>query len=162
MEIWNGQKDYKDWIGDLEYHMMGLGLTEAGDAGRMLGLFISRGGRKVKEVYNLLKNTPKANVGDPAAPVSEYRHARNIVDEKLKQEAEMQSDLYAFSACRGPSDKDKVLVLVDRVPLQMLPDTGASVTIIDRSSYDKLCQIGAYPLFKTDARIFAYMGQMIH
>ena len=38
----------------------------------------------------------------------------------------------------------------------MLPDTGASVTIIDRSSYDKLCQIGAYPLFKTDARIFAY------
>ena len=68
----------------------------------------------------------------------------------------MQSDLYAFSACRGPSDKDKVLVLVDRVPLQMLPDTGASVTIIDRSSYDKLCQIGAYPLFKTDARIFAY------
>ena len=68
----------------------------------------------------------------------------------------MQSDLYAFSACRGPSDKDKVLVLVDRVPLQMLPDTGASVTIIDRSSYDKLCQTGAYPLFKTDARIFAY------
>ena len=156
MEIWNGQKDYEDWIGDLEYHMMGLGLTKSGDAGRMLGLFISRGGRKVKEVYNLLKNTPKATVGDPAAPVSEYRHARNIVDEKLKQEAEMQSDLYAFSACRGPSDKDKVLVLVDRVPLQMLPDTGASVTIIDRSSYDKLCQIGAYPLFKTDARIFAY------
>ena len=28
----------------------------------------------------------KATVGDPAAPVSEYRHARNIVDEKLKQE----------------------------------------------------------------------------
>ena len=23
MEIWNGQKDYEDWIGDLEYHMMG-------------------------------------------------------------------------------------------------------------------------------------------
>ena len=135
---------------------MGLGLTEAGDAGRMLGLFISRGGRKVKEVYNLLKNTPKATVGDPAAPVSEYRHARSIVDDKLKQEAEMQSDLYAFSACRGPSDNDKVLVLVDRVPLQMLPDTGASVTIIDRSSYDKLCQTGAYPLFKTDVRIFAY------
>ena len=65
MEIWNGQKDYEDWIEDLEYHMMGLGLTEAGDAGRMLGLFISRGGRKVKEVYNLLKNTPKATVGDP-------------------------------------------------------------------------------------------------
>ena len=104
MEIWNGQKDYEDWIEDLEYHMMGLGLTEAGDARRMLGLFISRGGRKVKEVYNLLKNTPKATVGDPAAPVSEYRHARNIVDEKLKQEVnttfEMQSDLYAFSACR--------------------------------------------------------------
>ena len=38
----------------------------------------------------------------------------------------------------------------------MLPDTGASVTIIDRSSYDKLCQTGAYPLFKTDARIFVY------
>ena len=159
MEIWNGQKDYEDWIEDLEYHMMGLGLTEAGDAGRMLGLFISRGGRKVKEVYNLLKNTQNATVGDPAAPVSEYRHARSIVDEKLKQEAEMQSDLYAFSAYRGPSDKDKVLVLpvlVDRVPPQMLPDTGASVTIIDRSSYDKLCQTGAYPLFKTDARIFAY------
>ena len=66
MEIWNGQKDYEDWIEDLEYHMMGLGLTEAGDAGMMLGLFISRGGRKVKEVYNLLKNTPKATVGDPA------------------------------------------------------------------------------------------------
>ena len=77
-------------------------------------------------------------------------------EQVLSLQAEMQSDLYAFSACRGPSDKDKVLVLVDRVPLQMLPDTGASVTIIDRSSYDKLCQTGAYPLFKTDARIFAY------
>ena len=39
--------------------MMGLGLTEAGDAGTMLGLFISLGGRKVKKVYNLLKNTAK-------------------------------------------------------------------------------------------------------
>ena len=77
-------------------------------------------------------------------------------EQVLSLQAEIQSDLYAFSACRGPSDKDKVLVLVDRVPLQMLRHTGASVTIIDRSSYDKLCQTGAYPLFKTDARIFAY------
>ena len=66
-------------------------------------------------------------------------------EQVLSLQAEIQSDLYAFSECRGPSDKDKVLVLIDRVPLQMLPDTGASVTIIDRSSYNKLCQTGAYP-----------------
>ena len=77
-------------------------------------------------------------------------------DQVLSLHTELQSDLYAFNTSRGPSDKDKVQVLVDNVPLQMLPDTGASVTIIDRSSYDKLCQAGAYPLFETDARIFAY------
>ena len=72
----------------------------------------------------------------------------------LSLHAEVQSD--AFSMRRGPSDGDKVQVMVDNVPLQMLPDTGASVSIIDRSSYDQLCQAGAYPLFETDARIFAY------
>ena len=52
-----------------------------------------------------------------------------IQEQVLSLQADIQSDLYAFSASRGPSDKDRVLVLVDGVPLQMLPDTGASVTI---------------------------------
>ena len=52
-----------------------------------------------------------------------------IQEQVLSLQVDIQSDLYAFSACRGPSGKDRVLVLVDGVPLQMLPDTGASVTI---------------------------------
>ena len=359
MEAWNGQSGYEEWCEDLEYHIMGLGLNETNNSARMLGLFISHGGRKVKEVYNLMKGTERETVGDPPTPVNDYRHARNVVDDKLKRavnqtfetftfrglrqregedfqgfthrcevavdrcgfsavdrdrhirdqlvlgtnstatrekalsenlqlkdlvekgrgieasksysstikikqepvfqvdsvvnavsrqsrsggerpnrkcyncgedwphrrecpakefectrcgrighfvefcnrpvrqsrgqyrgprrsqyrgqrgsrqhanmvdteeyesdqgqvlslHAEVQSDLYAFSMRRGPSDGDKVQVMVDNVPLQMLPDTGASVSIIDRSSYDQLCQAGAYPLFETDARIFAY------
>ena len=83
-----------------------MGLTEAGDAGRMLGLFISRGGRKAKEVYNLLKNTAKATVGDPAAPVSEYRHARYIVDEKLKQEVNTTFEIFRFRGLKQREGED--------------------------------------------------------
>ena len=54
MEAWNGQSGYEEWCEDLEYHIMGLGLNETNNSARMLGLFISDGGRKVKEVYNLM------------------------------------------------------------------------------------------------------------
>ena len=75
---------YQDWVEDLEYYIMSLGLNdEVKDDKRRLGLFITCGGPKVKEVYTLNKNTPKAK--DSAnEDVSDYRHARNVVDAKMK------------------------------------------------------------------------------
>ena len=61
---------------------------------------------RLKEVYNLLKNTPKATVGDPAAPVSEYRHARNIVDEKLKQEVNTTFETFRFRGLKQREGED--------------------------------------------------------
>ena len=63
-------------------------------------------------------------------------------------------DLYVSSA--RPNDKDKVDILVDRVPVKFLFDTGDSVTIIYRSTYDTMCQSGTYPVYRTDAKIYAY------
>ena len=66
--------------------------------------------------------------------------------------------MYVFATSNPcKSVRDRVCVLIDnRVPIKFLPDTGASVNIIDRSSYEVLCQSGVYPLFKARARIFAY------
>ena len=60
-----------------------------------------------------------ANMRDTEEYESDQEHV-------LSLQAGIQPDLYAFSVCRGPSDKDKVMVLVDRVPLRMLPDTPAT------------------------------------
>ena len=63
---------------------MGLGLEEGKHDVRCLGLFISCGGPKVKEVYLLNKSvTPKAK-NNNNEDVAEYMHARNIVDTKMK------------------------------------------------------------------------------
>ena len=88
--------------------------------------------------------------------VDDFQEYESEQEQVLSLRAELESDLYVFSAHCGPSDKDKVDVLVDRVPVKFLPDTGASVTIIDRSTYDVMCQSGTYPVFRTDAKIYAY------
>ena len=76
--------DYSNWIEDLEYYLMGLGLEEGKHDVRCLGLFISCGVPKVKEVYLLNKSvTPKAK-NNNNEDVAEYMHARNIVDTKMK------------------------------------------------------------------------------
>ena len=75
--------DYSNWVEDLEYYLMGLGLEEGKHDARCLGLFISCGGPKVKEVYLLNKSLPKAKDSNNK-DVAEYRHARNIVDTKMK------------------------------------------------------------------------------
>ena len=53
LAVFNG-KDYQGWTEDLDYYLMGQGLKDAGDSERMLGIFISHGGKLVKETYNLL------------------------------------------------------------------------------------------------------------
>ena len=69
----------------------------------------------------------------------------------------VEEDLYVFSAREGGSIEGKLSILVDnRVKVYFLPDTGASVNIIDKSTYDVLCQAGRYPLFSTKSRIYAY------
>ena len=40
--------------------------------------------------------------------------------------------------------------------MKFLPDTGASVNIIDRSTYEILMQSNTYPLIDTKTRVFAY------
>ena len=77
--------DYTEWVEDLEYYIMSLGLGEEDkDDMRRLGIFITCGGPKVKEVYNLNKNTTKAKKTGTTEDVSDYRHARNVVDAKMK------------------------------------------------------------------------------
>ena len=61
------------------YYIMGMGLGETDDT-RKLGLFITCGGAKVKEVYMLNKSETKAKKEDGTTDVSEYQHARNVVD----------------------------------------------------------------------------------
>ena len=46
---------HAEWVEDLEYYIMGLGLSEEENSSRCLGLFITYGGTKVKEVYNMNK-----------------------------------------------------------------------------------------------------------
>ena len=84
MRVFGEGMVYQDWVDDLEYYIMSMGLNdEVKDDKRRLGLFITCGGPKVKEVYTLNKNTPKAK--DSAnKDVSEYQHARNVVDAKMK------------------------------------------------------------------------------
>ena len=74
-------------------------------------------------------------------------------------QAATDNDLYVFAASMESSKfgKGGVKVLIDnKVHVRFLPDTGASVNIIDRSTYDILCQSGSYPLFETKTRVFAY------
>ena len=87
MRIYQEGRDYTEWVEDLEYYIMGLGLSEEENNSRCLGLFITNGGSKVKEVYNMNKGTVKAQYkdnNDAMDDVSEYRHARNIVDNRMK------------------------------------------------------------------------------
>lgn len=66
---------------------MGLGLEEGTADARMLGIFISHGGRLVKEKYNLLKGTPKRKISN--VEVSAYRHARDVVDKSISMERKL-------------------------------------------------------------------------
>ena len=77
---------------------MGQGLKDAGDSERMLGIFISHGGKLVKETYNLLKSSPKRRVGegDNAVEVSVYIHARDVVDGKLLMEKNLTYETFLF------------------------------------------------------------------
>ena len=88
--------------------------------------------------------------------VEDFQEYESEQEQVLSLSAELESDLYVFSARCGPNDKDKVDILVDCVPVKFLPDTGSSVTVIDRSTYDMMCQSGTYPVFRTDAKIYAY------
>ena len=59
-------------VDDLVYCIMELGLTDDKDDRKRLGFLITCGGSKVKEVYVLNKE------------VSDYQHARNVVDAKME------------------------------------------------------------------------------
>ena len=95
---------------------------------------------QVWALYKILQQVGAESIKEESVPKSagsrfESRQHANMRDTEeyesdqehvLSLQAGIQPDLYAFSVCRGPSDKDKVLVLVDRVPLRMLPDTPAT------------------------------------
>ena len=69
----------------------------------------------------------------------------------------LEEDMFVFRAQHSNCVEGKISVLIDnKVNVKFLPDTGASVNIIDRSTYDMLCQSGRYPLFKSKSKIFAY------
>ena len=96
-----------------------------------------------------------------AVEVEDFQEYESEQEQVLSLSAELESDLYVFSARCGPNDKDKVDILVDCVPVKFLPDTGSSVTVIDRSTYDMMCQSGTYPVLELTLR-FTRMDQMIH
>ena len=87
----------------------------------------------------------------------EYEQTEQQVEVAQSLQAATESDMWVFAAFDASKLKGRVNILIDnKVPVQFLPDTGASVNIIDRSTYDILCQSGSYPLFETNTRIFAY------
>ena len=77
MQMFVEGMDYSNWVEDLKYYLLGLGLEEGNHDARCLGLF------KIKEVYLLNKSVPKGKDSNND-DVAEYRHARNIVDTKIK------------------------------------------------------------------------------
>ena len=87
----------------------------------------------------------------------EYEQTEQQVEVAQSLQAATESDMWVFATFDASKLKGRVNILIDnKVPVQFLPDTGASVNIIDRSTYDILCQSGSYPLFETNTRIFAY------
>lgn len=69
----------------------------------------------------------------------------------------LEDDLFVFRAQPENCQGGRISVLLDsKVKVEFLPDTGASVNIIDKSTYNILCQSGRYPLFNTKSRIYAY------
>ena len=78
-----GTMSYDKWVESLQYYIMGLGIDEKVNTARCLGLFITYGGPKVKETYDLNKDQVKAK-DENGNDVSDYQHARNVVDKKLK------------------------------------------------------------------------------
>ena len=74
MRIYQEGRDYTEWVEDLEYYIMGLGLSEEANSSRCLGLFITNGGSKVKEVYNMNKGTVKAQYEDNNAQWLMYQN----------------------------------------------------------------------------------------
>jgi len=61
----------------------------------MLGIFISHGGRLVKEKYNLLKGTPKRKISS-----AYYRHTRDVVDKSLSMERKLTYETFQFRGLR--------------------------------------------------------------
>ena len=72
-------------------------------------------------------------------------------------QAVTDSDLYVFAASDLSKFKmGRISVLIDnKVPVKFLPDTGASVNIIDRSTYEILMQSNTYPLLRPK-HVFLY------
>ena len=103
----------------------------------------------------------------------DHARANHVIDEEKEQryndaaqeddrmqllQAVTDNDLYVFAASDlSKFKKGRISVLIDnKVPVKFLPDTGASVDIIDRSTYEILMQSNTYPLFETKTRVFAY------
>jgi len=84
MRVFAEGQSYEEWVEDLTYYIMGMGLKDKEDDTRKLGLFITCGGARVKEVYTLHKGEAKAKEDDGTTDVSEYQHARNVVDMRMK------------------------------------------------------------------------------
>ena len=60
-----------------------------------------------------------------------------------------------MTTSRGP--KESCCVMIDtNIPVSFIPDTGASVNIIDFETFTKLKQYKHYPLLRTTTKIFAY------
>ena len=70
MRVFAEGQNYEEWVEDLGFYIMGMGLGETDDT-RKLGLFITCGGAKVKEVYMLNKSETKAKKQDGTTDVSE-------------------------------------------------------------------------------------------
>ena len=67
------------------------------------------------------------------------------------------NDEFVFNVQGQDKLKSPCSVLVDtNVPVDFIPDTGASVNIVDFDTYTKLKQHKHYPLLHTNTRIFAY------
>ena len=104
--------------------------------------------------------------GNPRRPGQRVNRADNVEDQSRHEEQQVTdefanavvSDEYVFNVQESDRRlKSPCNILVDtNVPVNFIPDTGASVNIVDFETYTKLKQYKHYPLLRTNTRIFAY------
>ena len=151
---------YQDWVEDLECCITSMGLNdEVKEENLELNKWTQKELGIESAVFRGRGNSRSGEV--PREYDDEDQEYDNVaIDEGVQslQAATDNNDLYVFAASNlSKFDVGRLDILIDnKVSVKFLPDTGASVNIIDRSTYDILCQSGSYPLFETKTRIFAY------
>lgn len=77
-------------------------------------------------------------------------------DEEAENAHAINVQEYVFRIGSGVKQSSLYSLLVDNIPVDFIPDTGATVNIIDYETFVKLKQIKHYPMFRTTTKVYSY------